>query len=270
MAQSTDGITLDELQQKADEQAEEIEKLKQREKEFIGNANGTATLSVRSLDITDLEGALSYSNVDLDKYEVERYIVNSWETTISAAKTGTGKNETFTNYQVKVWLKPKIKNDLEEAIKIYAANISKYRIKKTTRRKKSSGVALEMALLDAHLGKLAWLEETGYRNYDTGIAVEDYNYAVDYNLNASAWARPEKIFYIVGQDLFHVDNMEGKTTHGQHAMDVDGRMPKIYEKAFRIVTESIYKCREVAPTEVIWSPGNHDYLASMFFMLCAA
>lgn len=158
---------------------------------------------------------------------------------------------------------------VEKTIKGYIEDVPKFKFSHfTPKHKTGSGVAQEMALLDAHFGKLAWIGETGYRNYDTILASQDYQYAIDKSLNWSAHEKLEKIFFIVGQDLFHVDNMKNNTTNGDHAMDVDGRIPKIYRSIFRVITESIYKCRSVAPVEVIWNPGNHDYLASM--SLCFA
>jgi len=129
-----------------------------------------------------------------------------------------------------------------------------------------NGIAAELATYDAHLGKLAWEQETGYRNYDLNIAIEDYNYVTEKNLDLISPHKPEKIFYIVGQDMYHVDNMEGHTTHGKHSMDVDGRITKVHTKAFVITRDNIIRCSKVAPVEVIWIPGNHDFLAS--YMLC--
>lgn len=215
-----------------------------------------------------LNDFLQTCQVDLEKWEVERYSLNAWDVTISGKKSSTDKDVCYTNYQIKVWLKLKNK-PLEEAIIKYIEKIPLFQYSDHIPKfNPGSGVALEMATLDAHLGKLSWMVETGYRNYDLNIASKDLEYAVDKNLNWASPFKPEKIFYIIGQDLFHVDNIQNHTTNGSHTLDVDGRMPKIFEKALIISTESIYKCRSVAPVEVIWSPGNHDYLTSMF--LCYA
>jgi predicted phosphodiesterase len=59
--------------------------------------------------IRSLEQALEYCDADLDKWEVERYIFNSWDTTM---KDVNGNPLTATNYQVKVWFTPKINLDI--------------------------------------------------------------------------------------------------------------------------------------------------------------
>lgn len=133
---------------------------------------------------------------------------------------------------------------------------------------KNNGIAAELATYDAHMAKLAAEVETGYRNYDLNIAIQDYNYTTDKNLDLISPHKPEKIYYIIGQDLYHVDNMAGHTTHGNHAMDVDGRITKVHKKVFTVTRDNIYKCSKIAPTEVIWIPGNHDFLVS--FMLAFA
>lgn len=49
--------------------------------------------------ITSLEEAIAFFEVDCEKWDVERFLVNSWDVTSTSGKS--------TNYQVKVWLKAK-------------------------------------------------------------------------------------------------------------------------------------------------------------------
>lgn len=210
-----------------------------------------------------LNDFLKQSDVDLEIWEVDRYIIHGHDVTM---KFEADKQIiTKTNYGIKVFLKKKEINEasiLKEIVKDFKVPLfnSKYKPK----FHKETGIALEIATLDAHLGKLAYIEEVGYRDYNTNIACQDYEYAVDKNL---AWSQAydiEKIFFIVGQDLFHIDNMNNNTTKGTHTMDVDKRLSLIIRKAYDTILICIYKCRNVAPVEIIWSPGNHDTLASMF------
>jgi hypothetical protein len=162
-----------------------------------------------------------------------------------------------------------IEEDILDSFKSLIKGMPKFEIvSKINRKTTHNGIAAEMSTFDAHLGKLAWEKETGYRNFDLDIAVKDYIYTNDKNLDLIAPNKPEIIYYIIGQDMYHMDNMEGKTTRGEHTLDVDGRITKVHEKAFVITRDNIYKCRKIAPVEVIWIPGNHDYLAS--YMLCFA
>ena len=63
--------------------------------------------------IRTLEQALEFSKVDKSKWEVERHVFNSWDVTM---KGNDGEPLTATNYQVKVWFKPKFELNLEKPI----------------------------------------------------------------------------------------------------------------------------------------------------------
>lgn len=159
-----------------------------------------------------------------------------------------------------------IELDVLEVYKEIVKDMPPFEIIKRKGKLVQTGVAGEIATYDAHLAKLAWEHETGYRNYDLNISIKDYNYVTERNLDYLSPHKPEKIFYIVGQDMYHVDNMDSHTTHGSHTLDVDGRITKVHKKAFIVTRDNIIRCSKVAPVEVIWIPGNHDFLAS--YMLC--
>jgi len=134
--------------------------------------------------------------------------------------------------------------------------------------KAGSGHAFELSTYDSHFGKQAWLLETGYRNYDMKIAKKDFIYVSEDLLEQAIAYKPEKIFIIFGQDMYHIDNMESRTTYGSHSLDVDGRITKVNDYVFESALHVIYKARELAPVKILWIPGNHDYFAS--YMLCFA
>jgi hypothetical protein len=163
-----------------------------------------------------------------------------------------------------------IEFDILESFKDLIKTLPNIKVENKKRRSNifKNGIAAEITTFDAHLGKLASEIETGYRNYDLDIAIKDYKYATDNNLDLITPHKPEKIIYIIGQDLYHIDNMASHTTNGQHSMDVDGRITKIHQKTFIVSRDNIYKCSLLAPVEVIWIPGNHDFLAS--YMLAFA
>jgi hypothetical protein len=167
-------------------------------------------------------------------------------------------------YYIEITFKRKpIEADILAEYKELIADMPKIELPLRKRRSiVQNGVAAEIALYDAHFGKLAWKDETGYRHYDTKIAAKDYSYAAENCLDLIAPHKPEKIFYIVGQDLYHIDNMSSHTTKGDHTLDVDGRITKVHKTVFINIREAIYKASLIAPVEVMWVPGNHDYLAS--------
>jgi hypothetical protein len=61
--------------------------------------------------------------------------------------------------------------------------------------------------------------------------------------------------------------MASHTTSGNHDLDVDGRITKIFNVVTENVRNAIYKASTIAPVEVIWIPGNHDFFASFSLAL---
>ena len=174
-------------------------------------------VSVRSLDVKTPEDALKIAKIDMSVWEIERQLVNSWEVTMGLTKSGTGKPETYTNWQVKVWLKRKVVNSQETAIKNLIKEIPKFRFDRVPRFVPSANkdIAAELDLFDAHISKLAWHEETGRGDYDLPISCDDFHNAGEKNLSQIAIFNPSKIYFIIGQDYLHVENYQGTTTNGR-------------------------------------------------------
>jgi hypothetical protein len=215
--------------------------------------------------IKDIDTALEEQGIDLELWEVDRVKTtdNQWDVTMKM-KTGEkspDRAETHTNYQFKImiWLRPRKPKPLIEAIKLLVKDIPTFKYHKSIPKfRAGSGNAVEMSLIDAHFGKLAWAMETGRRDYDLKIATQDYLNACEENLGWTSMFEPEKIFFILGQDLMHVENFEGVTPKGGNILDVDSRLPKIFKTAMETVIKCIYMCRSIAPVEIIPIAGNHD------------
>jgi hypothetical protein len=197
---------------------------------------------------------------------------NSWGVTMKQKETEKGSTKTWAeqaqNYQLKVEIyferNLPYEDDITNSFKELMKDMPAISIVESRKRRiiKDNGIAGEMAIYDPHFGKLAWKDETGYRHYDTKIASKDYSYVTENCLDLLAPAKPEKIFYVIGQDLYHIDNMGSHTTGGDHTLDVDGRITKIHKTVFINMRDALYKTSRMSPVEVIWIPGNHDYLAS--------
>lgn len=224
-------------------------------------------IQVTSFTIHTLEQALAVAEINLEEWEVDRFTINSWQVTMKVKGKGVDAAEepvSRTNYQVKVWLKPKVPSLLEESVRELIKEIPKFKPPKVKRKIPKTPFALEMALYDAHIGKLAWGEETEQGDYDLEISADLYVKAAEENLNLSAGFNFSKVIFILGQDFLHAENYLHQTPLGGNILDVDSRLPKIYAKAKASVLKAIRLCREIAPVEVIWVPGNHDMHASFY------
>jgi hypothetical protein len=207
---------------------------------------GTEDSVVVSGQINTLEDLLKESKTDLNVWEVERHVVNSWN-----------------NYrQVKAWLRKKPDPQVFEALKLDMLSfIDEHRYKAPPRpklrfKKDEYRNMLEIAVYDIHLGRLAWAEESG-QNYDTDIAKKAFEWSVKQHLWKARNDTVEKILFVVGQDFLHYDNAQGTTTMGT-PMDADTRWLKIIRTGFSMLVEAILEMSTMAPVEVLIIPGNHD------------
>jgi len=223
-------------------------------------------IEVNSLTIHTVEQALEVANVDLEKWEITSSKVNSWQVTIKVKKQVDGKivenPEQRTNYQVSVKLRPKISSVIETALETL---IERFPIREPfidLAPEPNGDYMFELALYDAHFGKLAWGKETGQQDYDLKIAEKVFAAAAKKLLSYTTSFPISKILFPVGQDFFHAENYVAVTSKGHNILDTDGRLPKIIDAGILSIINAIEACIKVAPVEILWVPGNHDMHAS--------
>jgi hypothetical protein len=236
------------------------DKIKQKFKSESG------TIEVNSFTCHTIEQAMDLADIDVKKWQVDRYEINNWQVTVKLKnKDGTEKPETKTNWQVKMWLKPRIVQPLEIALRNLIKDIPKFTPVKSYNFSVPKGdLAGEMALYDAHIGKLAWKKEVTQGDYDLPISGKVLVDACEKNLNHLSPYKLSKIYYVLGNDYMHIENYMGVTPAGKHHLDTDSRLPKVYTEAKKGFLKTVYMCRQVAPVEILWIPGNHDMHASFF------
>lgn len=236
-----------------------------KEKTVSDFSEDKGTIETNSARIKTLEDALEYAEVNLDVWDVERYIVNKWEVGAKLPDANGDKRLVVEPlYQVKVWLKRKIPSLHQKIIdNIFdrMEHIKPHHPKPKLKKYKEPHL-IEVALYDHHFGKLAWAEETG-EDYDISIATRIYDEAVVELLRYTSGYDVDKILYVIGQDFFHVNNAEFTTAKGTE-QDVDSRFPKIFAAGYEAVIDAIKSCLHFAPIDVIWVPGNHDRETSYF------
>lgn len=204
----------------------------------------------------------------LDKYglcsrewEIVGFKLNEWQ----AQKKG---GDTLNLKQFTLNVRPKRPSEYsaEEEAEIFKEVIEKVskkfnikNIEKFMRVKRTrDGVTLVVVAPDVHWGLLAWDRETG-ENSDLNIQAEEFRHAMrEIITKITLMNIPIKeIKFVSLGDLLHVDNDKQETTRGTF-QQVDGRFPKIIETATELLAEAIMMCANIAPTEYIYIPGNHD------------
>ena len=128
--------------------------------------------------------------------------------------------------------------------------------------KRSSGKLFELPIVDLHLGKLAWQPETG-ENYDYKIAEERFMFVVHDNIEKTKNIELEKTVFLIGNDFFNFDTIDGTTTLGTQ-QDNDVRWQKLYAKGTEMLIRAVDMLATISPVHVVLCPGNHDKMTSFY------
>lgn len=115
---------------------------------------------------------------------------------------------------------------------------------------------------DIHIGKLCDSFEVG-EDYNNQIAVQRVKEGVKGIIDKSKGFNIEKILFVGGNDVLHVDNPRNTTTSGT-PQDVCGMWYSNFLVAKRLYIEIIDMLLEVADVHFVYNPSNHDYMSSFF------
>ena len=123
-------------------------------------------------------------------------------------------------------------------------------------KESDSDLLLEVPIFDAHFGKYCWEKETG-TDYDS-----DRAYRLVTGATTSIASRAGSFgqaLLIIGGDYFHSDTRHNRTEASGHALDVDTRHHKVWERAVAAITHSVEILARTAKTvKIIVIRGNHD------------
>ena len=226
------------------------------EKQEIDN---NLEVTLYSYELSSVDELLSYSNIDTEKWQVDKQIVNAWG------------SEEYPCFQVKAWLSKKdySKIDSGELLKIFEENSKrfvndtklfspKHKKVKRDKIKNEEACMLEVSVLDLHLGQLSWGEETGRSDYDSSIAKQVLIDSVEYFVESSKGFKIDKILFPVGSDFFN-SNDSSNSTYSGTPQDEDTRWQKTFMVGVNAMQQSIDILRQVADVEVVMIYGNHDF-----------
>tara|TARA_Y100001937_G_scaffold81826_1_gene110688 strand:+ start:1817 stop:2968 length:1152 start_codon:yes stop_codon:yes gene_type:complete len=135
--------------------------------------------------------------------------------------------------------------------------------KKVKRKPITDKHLLVIDIADLHIGKLADKSETG-DSYNTDIGVKRALEGVNGILSKAKGFPIDKILFIIGNDVLHIDNANKSTSAGT-TQDVDGMWYKNYEIARDLYIKIIEMLVNVADVHIVHNPSNHDYISG--FML---
>lgn len=115
---------------------------------------------------------------------------------------------------------------------------------------------LEIAIPDAHFGKLSHEEESG-EDYDLKIATKRFVETVKSLVRKVDVNSIDRILFPIGNDLINVDNKYNTTTGGT-PQDCDTRFYKVVRTVKNLLIDTINYLTAIAPVDVVIVAGNHD------------
>ena len=115
---------------------------------------------------------------------------------------------------------------------------------------------------DVHIGKLCRAFETG-EEYNSQIAVKRVLEGVDGILQKVQGFNIDKILFIGGNDILHIDTPKRTTTSGT-PQDTDGMWYDNFLIAKKLYVDVLQKLLTVADVHFTFNPSNHDYTNGFF------
>jgi len=154
--------------------------------------------------------------------------------------------------------------NIEVLKKLLIEDLSKYSPKYDSyvRQDKNEANLLVIDPADVHIGKLCSAFEVG-ESYNNQIAVNRVLNGVSGILDKVSSINIDKILFIIGNDILHIDNPKRTTTSGT-PQDTDGMWHSNFLIAKQLYVDIIEKLMCVADVEVVFNPSNHDYTNGFF------
>jgi hypothetical protein len=150
-----------------------------------------------------------------------------------------------------------LRDEIIEDLKKYTPKFTKIKRSNIT-----DGHLLVVDPADIHIGKLARAFETG-EEYNSNIAVKRAKDGVNGILSKSKGFNIDKILFIAGNDVLHIDTPRRTTTSGT-PQDTDGMWYDNFLIAKNLYIELIEQLLTVSDVHFVYNPSNHDYTNGFF------
>lgn len=115
---------------------------------------------------------------------------------------------------------------------------------------------------DIHIGKLSRAFETG-EEYNSQIAVKRVLEGVEGILQKAKGFNIDKILFIGGNDILHIDTPNRTTTSGT-PQDTDGMWYDNFLIAKKLYVDVLQRLLSIADVHFTFNPSNHDYTNGFF------
>ena len=151
------------------------------------------------------------------------------------------------------------KNLLDDLSKLPNKPTNIFRKQKST---KDESYLLVVDPADCHVGKLVQSFETG-EDYNNQIAVQRVKEGVEGIIEKTKGFSIDKILFIGGNDILHIDTPKRTTTSGT-PQDTDGMWYSNFLIAKELYIDVLKRLLEIADVHFTFNPSNHDYSHGFF------
>jgi hypothetical protein len=210
--------------------------------------------TVEGKRVKSLADLLEACAIDLEVWEVERYVSNKWEV---GAKDAQKQIQVTPLYQIKAWLRKKRTDASESAVKALLEEFKGYTppVPRFIYQKQQDCAAV-INLLDAHIDKVCLVAETGY-----GSTIEDniqeFERLFDTLLTHCATYTPELIILPVGHDFFNTNGPANTTKRGTPQATTTSS-EESFKQGTKLLRRCIDKAKHIAPVKVKVIKANHS------------
>jgi len=119
---------------------------------------------------------------------------------------------------------------------------------------------------DIHIGKLASAFETG-EEYNSEVAINRVHEGVDGILKKAKGIDIDRIVFVAGNDILHVDGNKNATTKGT-PQETDVMWYDAFLKAMKLYMDILKKLIKIADVEYVHCMSNHDYVNGWMLSQC--
>lgn len=172
-----------------------------------------------------------------------------WEQTVLKARKWDEYEQTF--------LLPYM-SGIEES----ARRLGERRLAEVPKKEGYGKVAAVINPCDLHYGKYGWSSKSGEKIDNQRLSEDLISGSLFIYHAAAALGNVEKIIFPVGSDWFHIDTELLTTTSGT-TQDTNASPVEIQIEGEYLAVSVIEMLAKLAPVEVIWVRGNHDYRSSL-------
>jgi hypothetical protein len=223
-----------------------------------GSQTSDKLIKMSENDAKDVKFLLKEHGYDIKSFELISARNNIWN-------SYSQKDGIQTLYSSKIVVKPVseyVWNE-EDVKKLFESIRTNYKnkINITSKQYENNDNILVVPIADFHYNLLSDKYSTG-NDYNTEIAKIFYYYTLNDIVSRVSNRRFEKVLFIVGNDFVNADNLSGTTTK-LTPQDNNIEWFNAVRDATQLIIDGIDILTNIAPTDVVYVPSNHD-LHTMF------